>query len=82
MSNVLPFRSRAEIEAEARADKAIHQLMELRDCHAEQVVSSLEALERTRRILPDDYSDSGTRLMDILIEGYRRHAEQRAEQSA
>jgi hypothetical protein len=77
MSEVLQFRSRAEIEAGARADKAIRQLMELRDRHAEQVVSSLEALERTRRILPDDYSDNGTRLMDILAQGYANFAAER-----
>jgi hypothetical protein len=76
-AEIVPFD--AVRRAEHRAAKAIRRMMEYRAFHAERVMSSLEALERTRRVLPPEYCDSGDRLLDILAEGYRRHAE---EQSA
>jgi hypothetical protein len=71
-AEIIPFD--AVRRAEHRAAKAIRRMIEYRDFHVERVMSSLEALERTRRVLPPEYDDAGTKLMDILIEGYRRHA--------
>lgn len=77
MSNVIPFC--AHQRARRRAEHAIHQMIEYRDYHAERVIASLEALLRTRKVLPPEYDDAGDRLLMILSEGFANFAARKAE---